>query len=33
MPSTPKARPCDKPCKFFAIYVLEKGQPLVVPVK
>jgi quercetin dioxygenase-like cupin family protein len=23
----------DKPCKFFAIYVLEKGQPLVQPVK
>ncbi len=23
----------DKPCKFFAVYVLEKGQPLVIPVK
>jgi quercetin dioxygenase-like cupin family protein len=23
----------DKPSKLFAIYVLEKGQPMVVPVK
>ena len=23
----------DKPCKMYVVYVLEKGQPLVVPVK
>ena len=23
----------DKPCKMYAVYVLEKGQPLVVPIK
>jgi quercetin dioxygenase-like cupin family protein len=23
----------DKPCKMYVVYVLEKGQPLVIPVK
>lgn len=23
----------DKPCKLFAVYILEKGQPLVLPTK
>jgi quercetin dioxygenase-like cupin family protein len=27
------AATADKPCKMYAVYVLEKGQPLVIPVK
>ena len=27
------AATADQPCKMYAVYVLEKGQPLVVPIK
>lgn len=27
------AATADKPCKMYAVYVLEKGSPLAVPVK
>ncbi len=27
------AATADKSCKMYAVYVLEKGQPLVIPVK
>ena len=23
----------DKPCKLFVAYILEKGQPMVIPAK
>jgi quercetin dioxygenase-like cupin family protein len=27
------AATADKPCKMYVVYVLEKGQPLAIPVK